>query len=111
MLYSDQHNSKWVIAEIESVLEEMIRISYHIDEKEQNALWLSKDNENLAPHQSMQTIQRQIENEFDKIELNEKGDCDEMTEEVLNNNNPAIDQDMEYHKEVDSEQSDIFDNL
>ena len=76
----------------------MIRICYYNEEKEPNAFWLGKDNENLAPHYSMQTMQEQIEKESEKIELQEKGGSDETIERVIvsNSNDLYCDIDLKY---------------
>ena len=110
--YSDQHNSKWITIEIESLLEEMIRICYYNEEKEPNAFWLGKDNENLAPHNSMQIMQEQIEKESEKIELQEKGGNDETAERVIvsNSNDLYSNINIKYKKIVDNDQSDSSDN-
>ena len=84
----------------------MIRICYYNDEKEQNSLWLGTDNENLAPHHSMQILQEQIEKESDKLELQEKGG----SAEKVNNNDPDTDPDIKYQKIIDNDQSDSSDN-
>ncbi len=66
MLFSDRSCNKWITARIETILEELLNIEYG-----DNGLWIPRDSEYIAPHNTMQARQQQFENEGSNLEAAE----------------------------------------
>lgn len=58
-----QGHGKWLTGEVDVLLEEMINVVYGGGDDKDNATWLAKDSENLAPHRAMQSIYDEIKEE------------------------------------------------
>jgi hypothetical protein len=101
--YHDNHHQKWVTAEVDSILEEMIRINCISEDKEIPPTWLSKECDGLAPFETMQVVQEQIEKESERIELSEKLAA---AGAGGNQNDPETDPEAEYQKIMDSDPGD-----
>jgi len=61
---------KWVTAEVETNLEEMVHLAFEVEEGEgeQSMIWVSRDAENIAAYRGMQTRQELVEEETGKVE-------------------------------------------
>jgi len=59
------------MAEVENTLEEMINLSFFMDDGEQQHHWISKDAENLATYRGMQSRQEEIYQLMEKLESSE----------------------------------------
>jgi len=50
----------------------MICVTFLLNEKDKESLWLSKDTENIAPCGSMTTLQAEIEAECERVIITER---------------------------------------
>lgn len=60
---SDLSRNKWVTGIVDTLLEEMINVSYNTENT-----WITRDSELLAPNQTMKAHQELLEREGAKIE-------------------------------------------
>jgi ubiquitin carboxyl-terminal hydrolase 9/24 len=65
-----QGYERWVTAEVDTNLEEMIHLQFEVEDGdgEQSLLWVSRDVETLAAHRGMQARQEIVDNEMGNIE-------------------------------------------
>lgn len=54
-------NNRWTTGEVETLLGEMINISYQENEKGPNKTWTATDAENIAPYRAQQGIQEEVQ--------------------------------------------------
>lgn len=55
------NNNRWTTGEIETILGEMVNVSYQEHDKSPSKLWTATDSDNIAPHKAMQSIQEEVQ--------------------------------------------------
>ena len=101
---SDPHgHSKWCTGEVDTLLEEMINVVYAHAE-DQSATWLAKDSENLAPYQTMQKIQEEVNDEIERLKKGITAEADEESDTPNFESYNKIDK----YSDSDSEQYDKY---
>jgi hypothetical protein len=47
------YQQQWVIGEVKNILEEYLNIEYHLNQNKTESEWIPRDDERLAPFQTM----------------------------------------------------------